>query len=162
MRTITKVIVERDWSHAFSRDGFSVGQNFVADRVLSHLGLDEVPYLEPRALTEEEFALLLPRRTKICPYMLATATPRVEPELALPPPPVPPPLEEPPPAWFGRTRSTSRLALPPVTPAVSAAAAEPGGAAGAAASASASAGGASASASAGGAIALRTRSRSHL
>ena len=159
VRTITQVILGRDWSHAFSRDGFAVGQNFVSDRVISNLGLDEVPFLEPRALSADEHALLLPRRTKVFGYMLTAAAPRVATDLALPPPPLPPPLE-PPPTWFGRTRSTSRLALPPETPEESEAPAPHAGPA--ASAASASAGGATSSGETPDAepIALRTRSRS--
>ena len=114
VRAIVTVIVETDWAHAFSRDGYALGQNFVAVRVLANLGLDEAPFLEPRALTVEEYALLLPRRTLLQDRMLHASAPRNARDIPLEPPPLPPPLE-PPPVWFGRTRSSSHLALPPPT-----------------------------------------------
>ena len=161
-RTIAQVVVDKDWSHAFSRNGYALGQHFVADRVLEHLGLDEAPFLAPRALTVEEFRVLLPRRARIHNRMLTAAAPRGdEHPLPLEPPPLPPPLAPPAP-WLGRTRSTSTLALPPPPPVTVTPPSEASGSAPPAVDAAAGGPAASTASTPHGPIALRTRSRSRL
>ena len=110
-RAITIVVATKDWSTASPRDGFAMGQAFVADRILENLGIEDVPFLEARPLNEEDMALPLPRRTRLTPLMLAAARPRGQPLPALPAPPEPPALM-PTPVWHGRLRSSSRLSLP--------------------------------------------------
>jgi hypothetical protein len=127
-RVITHVVSGMSWNHAFARNGFTPQQEHVSKHVLSLAAFDGLPCMPATQPTEEDLICVFPGRCYI-PYseiFRGVLSPR--PVLAEPlrehTPSAPRSslvLSEPDdseradgmPYWYGRTRSTSSLPLPP-------------------------------------------------
>ena len=112
-----KVLQAHAWAYAFDANGFSAhAQRKVRQTVLEELQWSRVPELPAALPTFPEFVAIFPARSHIPlawllrPYRDDTAEPPAAP-LSEEPEPLGP--QNPPNVWFGRLRSSSRLALEP-------------------------------------------------
>ena len=120
VKACRKVLQAHAWAYAFEANGFSAQkQREVRQTILEELQWSRVPELPAGLPTFPEFVAIFPARSHIPltwllrPYRDDTAEPPAAP---LPEPAEPATEEASPNPWFGRLRSSSRLALPPAAP----------------------------------------------
>ena len=120
VKACRKVLQAHAWAYAFDANGFSTHrQREVRQTILEELQWSRVPELPAGLPAFPEIVAIFPARTHIPlawllrPYRDRTAEPPAAPE---PEPEEPAAEAAAPNPWFGRLRSSSRLALPPAAP----------------------------------------------